>query len=111
MNSDKILFKLHAEVCNAMGHPIRLETVSILKNQKELSFGDIADAIGVNKSTLARHLALMVNNGILLQRKDGVQVFYRIASPKIPKACGLMREVLLERLKNSMDILTTVNNN
>lgn len=110
MNTVKILFKLHSEVCNAMGHPIRLETVTLLK-EKEMSYGDLAKAIGVNKSTLARHLSLMVHNGILLQRKEGVNVYYKISSPKIPKACGLMREVLLERLKNNIDILTTVNNN
>lgn len=44
MNSDKILFKLHAEVCNSMGHPIRLETVFHLK-EAELSFSEIVQPI------------------------------------------------------------------
>jgi len=107
MNSDKILFKLHAEVCNSMGHPIRLETVFHLK-EAELSFSEIAEAIGVGKSTLARHLSLMVSNGIIIQRKDGVNVYYKIASPKITTACALMKEVLIERLKSNLDIIPNV---
>ncbi len=107
MNSDKILFKLHAEVCNSMGHPIRLETVHHLK-KAELSFSEIAELIGVGKSTLARHLSLMVSNGILLQRKEGVNVYYKIASPKITTACALMREVLIERLKSNIDIVNNI---
>ncbi len=107
MNSDKILFKLHAEVCNAMGHPIRLETVHHLK-KAELSFSEIAELIGVGKSTLARHLSLMVSNGILLQRKEGVNVYYKIASQKITTACALMREVLIERLRSNIDIVNNI---
>jgi len=107
MNSDKILFKLHAEMCNSMGHPIRLETVHHLKEQ-ELSFSELAEAIGVGKSTLSRHLSLMVNNGILIQRKEGVNVYYKIASTKITTACALMREILIERLKSNIDIVSNV---
>ncbi|NOX17487.1 MAG: winged helix-turn-helix transcriptional regulator [Chlorobi bacterium] len=107
MTNDKILFKLHAEVCNSFAHPIRLETVSLLKD-KELSFGEIAEEIGVGKSTLARHLSLMVNNGMLIQRKEGVNVYYKIASKKITKACGLIREVLIERIKSNLDVLNNL---
>ncbi len=109
MNSDKILFKLHAEMCNSFAHPIRLETVHHLKNKgSELSFGEIADLIGVGKSTLARHLSIMVTNGILIQRKEGVNVFYKISSDKITTACGLIREVLIERLKSNIDIVNNL---
>lgn len=108
MTNDKILFKLHAEVCNSFAHPIRLETVSLLKD-KELSFGEIADKIGIGKSTLSRHLSLMVNNGMLVQRKEGVNVYYKIASKKITKACGLIREVLIDRLKSNIDIINNLN--
>ena len=110
MNSDKILFKLHAEMCNSFAHPIRLETVHHLKHKgSELSFGEIADLIGVGKSTLARHLSIMVTNGILLQRKEGVNVYYTISSDKIITACGLIKEVLIDRLKSNIDIINNMN--
>ncbi len=109
MNSDKILFKLHAEMCNSFAHPIRLETVHHLKTLgRELSFGEIADLIGVSKSTLARHLSIMVTNGILVQRKEGVNVYYRIASGKITTACGLIREVLIDRLKSNIELVNNL---
>ena len=110
MNSDKILFKLHAEMCNSFAHPIRLETVHHIKSKgSELSFGEIADLIGVGKSTLARHLSIMVTNGILIQRKEGVNAYYKISSDKITTACGLIREVLINRLKSNIDIVNSIN--
>ena len=90
-----------------MGHPIRLETVHHLK-EKEMAFGEIAEAIGISKSTLARHLSIMVSNGILIQRKEGVNVYYKITSSKITTACGLMREVLIKRLKSNFDIIANL---
>jgi ArsR family transcriptional regulator len=36
--------------------------------------------------------------GVVLARREGVQLFYRIANHKIIQACNLMREVLVEQL-------------
>ena len=96
-------------MCNSFAHPIRLETVFRLKEKgSELSFSEIADLIGVGKSTLARHLAIMVTNGILVQRKEGVNVYYNISSDKITTACGLIKEVLIERLKSNIEIVNNI---
>ena len=106
MNSDKILFKLHAEMCNSFAHPIRLETVHHLKNKgSELSFGEIADLIGVGKSTLARHLSIMVTNGILIQRKEGVNVFYKI-SETMPLFVKAYAGVTDQQIASANDSLT-----
>jgi ArsR family transcriptional regulator len=36
--------------------------------------------------------------GILKSRRDGVNIYYSIANPKVISACALMREVLNELL-------------
>jgi len=64
--------------------------------------------IGISKSTLARHLSIMLTNGILTQRKEGVNVYYNISSDKITTACGLIKEVLIERLKSNIDIVNNI---
>lgn len=100
---DKILYEMHADVCKALAHSIRIEIIDILKAD-ELTFGDIANISGVAKSNLAQHLAVMVNKGLLLQRKEGLYVYYRLSSSKVYKAFQLMREVLKERIQKHKDI-------
>jgi len=35
-------------------------------------------------------------------RREGLNVYYRVANPKIIRACNLMREVLMEHLAQSV---------
>jgi ArsR family transcriptional regulator len=91
----KDLYRLHAEVCKTLSNAKRLEILDTLRH-RELSFGDIVARLGVPKSNVSQHLALMRNAGILNSRREGVNIYYRISSPNVVKACDLMREVLLE---------------
>jgi ArsR family transcriptional regulator len=36
---------------------------------------------------------------VVLTRREGVNIYYRISNAKIIQACDLMREVLLEQLQ------------
>ena len=89
------LFHLHADVCKTLSHPKRLEILSILTD-KEMAAGDIVKKMRVAKANVSQHLALMRNAGILEARRDGVNIYYRVSSPKVIQACDLMRQVLLE---------------
>lgn len=100
---DKTLYEMHADVCKALAHSVRIEIIDILKSD-ELTFGNIAKQSGVAKSNLAQHLAVMVNKGLLLQRKEGLYVYYRLSSSKVYKAFKLMKDVLKERIQKHRDI-------
>jgi len=41
----------------------------------------------------------------LHQRRKGLNVYFRLSSIKVSKACVLMREVLIENLKKQNEIL------
>lgn len=101
--ADNSIYQLHAEVCKALGNPLRIQIIDIL--QKELCFSDILEETGGLKSTLSQHLSVMVSKGILLQRKEGLNVYFKLSSPKVAKACALMREVLMDYLKKHKKIL------
>jgi ArsR family transcriptional regulator len=89
------VFELHAEVCKTLSHPKRLEILSILRSE-ELMAGDIVRRMNAPKANVSQHLALMRNAGILEARREGVNIYYRISSPKVIQACDLMREVLID---------------
>ena len=95
---------MHADVCKALAHAIRIETIDVLKD-KELTFGEIAGETGVAKSNLSQHLTVMVQKGILNHRKKGLHVYYKLSSTKVYNAFYMMREVLKERLQKQNELL------
>jgi ArsR family transcriptional regulator, virulence genes transcriptional regulator len=102
--TDKKIYELHANVCKALGHPTRIEIIDTLQN-KEMNFGELLEIIGGAKSNLSQHLSSMTSKGILIQRKDGLNNYYKLSSKKVSTACQIMREVLIENLKKQNEIL------
>lgn len=101
---DKTIYNLHANICKALANPIRIEIIDIL-GDKEMTFGEIQETTGVLKSNLSQHLSLMVANGILSQRKEGLNMYFKLSTEKIATACRIMREVLIENLKKHHDLI------
>ncbi|MBL4623719.1 MAG: winged helix-turn-helix transcriptional regulator [Flavobacteriales bacterium] len=105
--SDKMIYQLHADACKALAHAIRIEIIDLL-GENELGFGEISEKTGVVKSSLSQHLSVMVEKGILTQRKVGLNSYFKLSTPKVAEACQLMREVLIERLEKTQEILKTL---
>ena len=95
--ADLRVFELQAEICQTLANPKRLQIVHLLKGA-ELSVTEIVNAMGIPKAKASQHLSLMRQKGIILSRREGTSIFYRLSSPKITEACALMREVLLTLL-------------
>lgn len=101
---DTTIYKLHAEVCKTLGNHIRIQVIDALQD-KELNVGELATKIEVSLSSLSQHLSVMAAKGIIVQRKEGTNVYCRLSTPKVAQACQLMREVLLEHLKKNSELL------
>lgn len=97
---DRNLYELHASICQTLAHAKRLEVIDRLRSA-EMSVTDLAEALEIGQPNLSQHLTLMRQKGIVTTRREGLNVFYRLASPKIVKACDLMREVMIEYLEAS----------
>jgi ArsR family transcriptional regulator, virulence genes transcriptional regulator len=91
------IFELQSELCKAFSNPRRLEIINLLK-EKEMSNSELMRETGLAKVSLAQNMNVLKSNGIVLARREGINVYYRIASPKIVDACNLMKEVLMEQL-------------
>jgi ArsR family transcriptional regulator len=100
----KQLYELHAEVCKTLANPKRIEIINLLRSG-ETSVAFLLEKTGLLKANLSQHLAVMRKQGIIKARKVGLTVYYRIANPKIVKACDLMREVLFEQMKEKREVL------
>jgi ArsR family transcriptional regulator len=95
--NDKRIFQLHAEICKTFSSPIRLEIISKLRDRKK-SVNEIAALTGVRQATVSQHLAVLRQRGVVSTKREGINVYYEVANPKITQACDLMREVLFENI-------------
>lgn len=90
-----------------MANPIRIEIIDVL-NDKELTFGELQNETGVLKSNLSQYLSLMVSNGILVQRKEGLNVYFKLSTDRIATACRIMREVLIDNLRKQSELINNL---
>ena len=70
----------HTRALAALGHEARLSIFRLLVKAGEegLRVGDIADHLELAPSTLAHHLSTLVDAGLVLQDKQGREVFNRV---------------------------------
>jgi len=103
---DMEIYELQAEVSKTLAHPLRLAILHSLKDG-EKTVNDLTEITGASQSNVSQHLALMRQREIVKTRKDGSNIYYRVASPKISQACDMVREVLMEQLSQRREIAKT----
>jgi ArsR family transcriptional regulator, virulence genes transcriptional regulator len=92
------IFQMQCDICKALGHPLRLAIVDRL-HSGEAAASDLITDLEMSKANLSKHISLLARGGIIEFRKDGRQIYYRLADPEITKACEVMRAILYRRLK------------
>jgi len=94
---NKKIYEMHAQICKVFTSPKRLEIISILRDG-EKTVNELAEQAEVLQANTSQHLTVLRQNNVVTTRRDGANVYYKIANPKILQACDLMREVLIEKL-------------
>ena len=103
---DERVFQLQSEICKVFSHPKRLQILYLLK-AGERSFRELQEATGLSKANLSQHLSLLRQRGVILARREGQHLYFRISSPKITQACGLMHDVLCEQIAEHQRLTET----
>ena len=94
--TDKAIFEMQSEICKTLTNPKRIEILNALRTD-EKTVTELVSALGASKANVSQHLAVMRHKGILATRRVGVNIYYRVANPKVIDACTLMKEVLFEQ--------------
>lgn len=94
------VFQLHADLLKALSHPRRLEIINLLQHS-ELSVTEIQDMLALPQANLSQHLMVLRKHGVVADRRDGKQMFYRLAHKNFLKASNLVREVLIQQYEKT----------
>jgi DNA-binding transcriptional ArsR family regulator len=92
------VFDAVASYFSVLSEPTRLRIMhAICETEKTVS--QIVEEIGATQTNASRHLSLMFRAGVLARRKEGSQVYYRVADPSMVEIC----RTVCNRIAGSMD--------
>ena len=103
------IFLLHANICKTLANPRRLEIINALRDN-EFTATQLVEKVHISKANLSQHMSILIQKGVVLSRREGINVFYKLSDTRITKACDLMREVLIKNLKQNSNILKDIKN-
>ena len=65
----------------AFADPVRLRLMNLLSGSSEICVCHLHEALELPQPTVSRHLAYLRKNGLVVGRKQGLWVHYRLARP------------------------------
>lgn len=101
------IFLLHANICKALSNPKRLEIINAL-HDSEFTATQLVQKLHISKANLSQHMSILVQKSVVLSRREGVNIFYKLSDKRITQACDLMREVLIKNLEQNSNILKDI---
>lgn len=105
--SQDIVYKVKADFLRALSHPVRLKVIEALKNG-EKSVGVLVRQLGIQQSSLSRHLIALRDAGILKSRQERTTVFYDIQDHEIFQVLRPIAVMLRKKFRESERVLSTL---
>lgn len=93
---EKDIFREQAQLLKALANEARLKIVDRLA-KGECSVSELTEVIGLDPSTVSKHLALLRAHGIVRDRRDGNVVYYKLLTPCVLNFFACATQVLKEK--------------
>ena len=94
--SDEAL-ELIAGRFRVLSEPMRLKLLNTL-GESEMSVCELVEATGAGQANVSKHLGILLDAGLVSRRREGLNVFYRIADQTIFDLCSSVCDSLGSRL-------------
>jgi ArsR family transcriptional regulator len=101
------VLQLQAGICKVLSNPKRLQILHELRGG-EKTVGELAASTGMRQANVSQHLALMRLRNVVIERRVGNTVFYRISDKRINTACDIMQSVLLDQASADSKLVRSV---
>ena len=96
MQHNKEFIEAQARIFKALGHPSRLLMVDALRDGEKC----VCDL-----STISKHLAVLRDAGVVIRRKQGVNIYYSLALCCLDQFLACTGQLLEKRILSQMDML------
>ncbi len=92
-NLRREVHQLHAEICQAISDPNRILLLYALKDGAR-NVGELAESLAMSQPTVSRHLKVLRERRMVLAEREGTNIYYTLADPRVIEALNLLRAVL-----------------
>lgn len=89
-----------AEIMRALGHPVRLRLVEALEGG-ECCVSELQQALDAPQAVVSQQLAKMRAAGIVACRRDGANVRYVVADPRVLRVLDCLRHGATPRRRHN----------
>src|SRR3989449_10219057 len=91
---------LVAKYFRGLGEPTRLRILELLRDEGELSVGELARRLGVPQPKVSNHLACLRWCGFIEARREHRTVYNRIADRRVVKMLDLAQALLADNAEH-----------
>jgi DNA-binding transcriptional ArsR family regulator len=94
----KIDERTYSKYFKAFGDPTRLRILTLLA-PGEMTVGEIVKDVGLSQPTVSRHLAILREAEVVVNRRDGQQVYYSLNKTSVENCCSGFCDCLSVQIK------------
>ena len=76
--------------CKALGDETRQRILEILQTEGEKCVNDLVEVFNVSQPTISHHLNFLKQVNLVISRRDGKQIYYRLNQDNITECCGML---------------------
>jgi ArsR family transcriptional regulator len=89
-------FREASSLLRALSHPVRLQILQVLAEHGEACVCHLECALGRRQAYISQQLSRLRETGMVLDRREGLNVFYRLADPAVPPLLKAIRQAAAE---------------
>ncbi len=87
-------YRKDAEIYKILANSKRLEILNLLREQ-EMSVEELIKTLGISKTNVSQHLALLRYAHLVTVRREGLKGYYNIIDPRIVESCRIIHELAI----------------
>jgi DNA-binding transcriptional ArsR family regulator len=106
-NAHRPLYEVKANLFKGLAHPVRVRVLEVLAASVEVSVTDLLTDTGLEASHLSQHLSVLRRHNLVVAERRGIQVYYRLAHPRVADLLTVSRALMIEILETTQQQLVS----
>jgi ArsR family transcriptional regulator len=98
-------YELRVKVLKALAHPVRLKLVDLLAEHEEVCVCELTEEVGLDISTVSRHLSQLKDAGLVDSEKHAQMVYYRLRVKCLTGLFGCIESVVRNKVGHQLKVL------
>ena len=96
--------QLHANVCQALADPTRIQILYALDEQA-CHVNSLAEELSIPQPTVSRHLRVLRQQSLVATQREGSGIIYRLTDRRIIQVLDTLRLLMVEAIEQKTAVL------